>query len=78
MQCGKAFAKRGNYYSYETEFIKYKPYFIGSLVAHSRLHSGETPFACSQCDEKFNSSGKLKTHVKYHTTVEESTKNETK
>ena len=36
------------------------------LVNHSRTHSGEQPFRCKLCDQKFRQSGSLKNHLLTH------------
>eukprot|EP00090_Calanus_glacialis_P029570 TRINITY_DN47467_c0_g1_i1.p1 TRINITY_DN47467_c0_g1~~TRINITY_DN47467_c0_g1_i1.p1 ORF type:complete len:374 (-),score=64.85 TRINITY_DN47467_c0_g1_i1:40-1161(-) len=34
-----------------------------NLKAHERKHTGETPYSCNYCEEKFNMSYKLKDHM---------------
>ena len=36
------------------------------LVKHSRTHSGERPFECGICDEKFRQKGSLTNHLLTH------------
>ena len=36
------------------------------LTNHSRTHSGEQPFRCKLCDQKFRQSGSLKNHLLNH------------
>jgi len=36
---------------------------IENLRAHQRKHTGETPYSCSHCEDKFNMSYKLKEHI---------------
>lgn len=37
------------------------------MKVHKRLHSGEKPFKCDQCDVAFNGAGMLATHRRKHT-----------
>ena len=33
---------------------------------HRRIHSGEKPFACPDCEKKFKQSSQLKVHRRIH------------
>ena len=35
-------------------------------MVHRRTHTGDKPYACTECPLRFTSSGNLKTHAKLH------------
>ena len=41
--------------------------FSGNLNKHRRIHSGENPCACPDCDKKFKDSGQINNHRRSHT-----------
>ena len=43
-----------------------KKHFPGGLIVHQRVHSGDKPYKCGECDAESTSSENLKTHTKLH------------
>ena len=37
------------------------------LQSHMRIHTGETPFPCTQRDKAFSRKGNLQSHMRVHT-----------
>ena len=45
-------------------------YFLLSyLKKHDKIHTGDKPFNCSQCDYKDSTSGHLKRHERHHNSI---------
>ena len=36
---------------------------MGALTIHKRMHNGDKPFKCTQCDKAFSESSNLSKHV---------------
>ena len=36
---------------------------MGALTIHKRMHNGDKPFKCPQCDKAFSESSNLSKHV---------------
>ncbi|XP_055306936.1 gastrula zinc finger protein XlCGF52.1-like, partial [Sitodiplosis mosellana] len=62
----EAHEKSCNQRRYECYLCKYSTLYKPSLVTHMRKHTGDKPFRCSHCSERFVQKSNLNQHMKRH------------